>query len=165
MIAMALACSPKLLIADEPTTALDVTIQAQIMRLINKIQKEKDMSVLLITHDLGLVAETADKVAVMYCGKIVEYGNVFDIFENSKHPYLIGLKESIPRLDIEKDELFVIEGMVPNPLELPKGCKFADRCKEVKDICFKKEPTIKYFNNEHYVRCFLYTNESEKGDE
>lgn len=162
MIAMALACSPKLLIADEPTTALDVTIQAQIMRLINKIQKENGMSVLLITHDLGLVAETADKVAVMYCGKIVEYGNVYDIFENSKHPYLVGLKESIPRLDIEKDELFVIEGMVPNPLELPKGCKFADRCKNVMTICREKEPSIKYFNDEHYTRCFLYTNESEE---
>lgn len=162
MIAIALACSPKLLIADEPTTALDVTIQAQIMRLIEDIQKKIGMSVLLITHDLGLVAEVADKVAVMYCGKIVEYGNVFDIFENSKHPYLVGLKESIPRLDEEKDELYVIEGMVPNPLNLPVGCKFADRCTKSMAICKNAEPQATYAEKDHYVRCFLFSNEQEK---
>jgi peptide/nickel transport system ATP-binding protein/oligopeptide transport system ATP-binding protein len=167
VIAIALACNPKLLIADEPTTALDVTIQAQIINLIEEIQQKLGMAMLMITHDLGVVAETADKVAVMYCGKIVEYGRVNDIFYDSKHPYLQGLKKSMPRLDSEiVEELYVIEGMVPNPLNLPVGCKFADRCDYVMDICREKEPEAVYFGEEHYARCFLYndSNESGKGE-
>lgn len=167
LIAIALACNPKLLIADEPTTALDVTIQAQIINLVEEMQEKLGMAILMITHDLGVVAETADKVAVMYCGKIVEYGRVDDIFYDSKHPYLQGLKKSMPRLDSEKvEELYVIEGMVPNPLNLPVGCKFADRCEYVMEICRKKEPEAVYFGEEHYARCFLYngSNESGKGE-
>jgi oligopeptide/dipeptide ABC transporter ATP-binding protein len=158
MIAIALACNPKLLIADEPTTALDVTIQAQIINLMEEMQRKLGMAILMITHDLGVVAETADKVAVMYCGKIVEYGNVDDIFYNSKHPYLQGLKKSMPRLDTDNDDdLYVIEGMVPSPLNLPQGCKFADRCEYVMDICRQKEPEAVDFGNEHYAKCFLYS--------
>ncbi|WP_372712635.1 ABC transporter ATP-binding protein [Ilyobacter sp.] len=158
MIAIALACNPKLLIADEPTTALDVTIQAQIINLMEEMQRKLGMAILMITHDLGVVAETADKVAVMYCGKIVEYGNVEDIFYNSKHPYLQGLKKSMPRLDTDNDDdLYVIEGMVPSPLNLPQGCKFADRCEYVMDICRQKEPEAVDFGNEHYAKCFLYS--------
>lgn len=157
MIAIALACNPKLLIADEPTTALDVTIQAQIINLMEEMQKKLGMAILMITHDLGVVAETADKVAVMYCGKIVEYGNVDDIFHNSKHPYLQGLKKSMPRLDTDNDDLYVIEGMVPSPLNLPQGCKFADRCEHVMNICRQKEPEAVDFGNEHYAKCFLYS--------
>lgn len=162
MIAIALACNPKLLIADEPTTALDVTIQAQIINLVEEMQEKLGMAILMITHDLGVVAETADKVAVMYCGQIVEYGNVDDIFYDSKHPYLQGLKKSMPRLDTEEDEeLYVIEGMVPNPLNLPSGCKFASRCDHVMEICRKKEPGAVYFGKEHYARCFLYSDSKE----
>ena len=158
MIAIALACNPKLLIADEPTTALDVTIQAQIINLMEEMQRKLGMAILMITHDLGVVAETADKVAVMYCGKIVEYGNVDDIFYNSKHPYLQGLKKSMPRLDTDNDDdLYVIEGMVPSPLNIPQGCKFADRCEYVMDICRQKEPEAVDFGNEHYAKCFLYS--------
>ncbi|WP_319203210.1 ABC transporter ATP-binding protein [uncultured Ilyobacter sp.] len=162
VIAIALACNPKLLIADEPTTALDVTIQAQIINLVEEMQEKLGMAILMITHDLGVVAETADKVAVMYCGKIVEYGRVDDIFYDSKHPYLQGLKKSMPRLDSEIiEELYVIEGMVPNPLNLPVGCKFADRCDYVMEICRKKEPEAVYFGKEHYARCFLYNDSNE----
>ncbi|ADO83335.1 ABC transporter ATP-binding protein [Ilyobacter polytropus] len=162
VIAIALACNPKLLIADEPTTALDVTIQAQIINLVEEMQEKLGMAILMITHDLGVVAETANKVAVMYCGKIVEYGRVDDIFYDSKHPYLQGLKKSMPRLDSEKvEELYVIEGMVPNPLNLPVGCKFADRCEYVMEICRKKEPEAVYFGKEHYARCFLYSDSNE----
>ena len=160
VIAIALACNPKLLIADEPTTALDVTIQAQIISLIEDMQEKLGMAILMITHDLAVVAETADKVAVMYCGKIVEYGSVDDIFYESKHPYLQGLKKSMPRLDTDgDDDLYVIEGMVPNPLNLPVGCKFADRCEHVMDICREREPDAVYFGNDHYARCFLYEGE------
>jgi oligopeptide/dipeptide ABC transporter ATP-binding protein len=158
MIAIALACNPKLLIADEPTTALDVTIQAQIISLVEEMQEKLGMAILMITHDLGVVAETADKVAVMYCGKIVEYGNVDDIFYDSKHPYLQGLKKSMPRLDtVGDDELYVIEGMVPSSLNLPTGCKFADRCDHVMDICRQREPEAVDFGNDHWCRCFLYS--------
>ena len=156
MIAMALACSPTLLIADEPTSALDVTIQAQILRLIDELKKKHDMSVIMITHDLGVVAETADSVAVMYAGKIVEYGTVFEIFENAKHPYLEGLQRSIPRLDVEEDELYAIEGMVPNPTKLPEGCKFAPRCGKCMEKCTQEEPPLVYFSETHYARCWLY---------
>lgn len=161
MIAMALACNPALLIADEPTTALDVTIQAQVLTLIEDMQKKLNMSILLITHDLGVVAESADKVAVMYCGEIVEYGTVRDIFHNSKHPYLIALKKSIPHIDAEHEELYVIEGLIPDTRFDISGCKFADRCSSVMDICKKNRPGVTEFGNGHYTKCFLY-NQEEK---
>lgn len=158
MIAMALACSPTLLIADEPTSALDVTIQAQILRLINELKVRLGMSVVMITHDLGVVAETADSVAVMYAGKIVEYGTVYEIFDEARHPYLEGLQLSMPRLDDDSDELYAIEGMVPNPTNLPEGCKFAPRCVKCIDKCKTEEPPLVYFSETHYARCWLYEN-------
>ncbi len=143
MIAMALACQPTLLIADEPTTALDVTIQAQILTLIRNLQEETGISVLLITHDLGVVAEIADRVLVMYCGKIVEEGTVDELFENPLHPYTKGLMASVPELsEHSKRRLETIPGSVPNPLELPKGCNFCDRCPYASEECGEKEPVL-----------------------
>jgi peptide/nickel transport system ATP-binding protein len=158
MIAMALACSPKLMIADEPTTALDVTIQAQILELINRLQKDKGMSVILITHNLGVIAETAQKVAVMYAGRIVEYAEVKPIFGNPMHPYTQGLLKSIPRLDEDhtrKARLEAIPGLVPSLLELPKGCKFSNRCKYVFEKC-GEEPHLIEAEPGHLVRCWLH---------
>jgi peptide/nickel transport system ATP-binding protein len=158
MIAMALACSPKLMIADEPTTALDVTIQAQILELMNRLQKEKGMSVILITHNLGVIAETAQKVAVMYAGRIVEYAEVKPIFLNPMHPYTQGLLKSIPRLDEEharKARLEAIPGLVPSLLELPPGCKFSNRCKYVFEKC-GEEPQLIEAEPGHLVRCWLH---------
>jgi peptide/nickel transport system ATP-binding protein/oligopeptide transport system ATP-binding protein len=158
MIAMALACSPKLMIADEPTTALDVTIQAQILELMNRLQKEKGMSLILITHNLGVIAETARKVAVMYAGRIVEYTDVRPIFATPKHPYTQGLLKSIPRLDAHhgrKEKLEAIPGLVPSLLDLPVGCKFSNRCKYVFDRCVEEPPLLKPVPG-HLVRCWLY---------
>ena len=158
MIAMALACSPKLMIADEPTTALDVTIQAQILELISGLQKEKGMSVILITHNLGVIAETAQKVAIMYAGRIVEYTGVRPIYATPKHPYTQGLLQSIPRLDQDqgrKKRLEAIAGLVPSLLDLPKGCKFSNRCKFVFDRCIEEPPLIEAAPG-HLVRCWLY---------
>jgi peptide/nickel transport system ATP-binding protein/oligopeptide transport system ATP-binding protein len=158
MIAMALACSPKLMIADEPTTALDVTIQAQILELINRLQKDKGMSVILITHNLGVIAETAQKVAVMYAGRIVEYTEVKPIFGNPMHPYTQGLLKSIPRLDEDharKARLEAIPGLVPSLLELPPGCKFSNRCKYVFEKC-GEEPQLIEAESGHMVRCWLH---------
>ncbi len=158
MIAMALACSPKLMIADEPTTALDVTIQAQILELMNRLQKDKGMSVILITHNLGVIAETAQKVAVMYAGRIVEYAEVKPIFGQPMHPYTQGLLKSIPRLDEEharKARLEAIPGLVPSLLELPPGCKFSNRCKYVFDKC-GEEPQLIEAEPGHGVRCWLH---------
>jgi peptide/nickel transport system ATP-binding protein/oligopeptide transport system ATP-binding protein len=158
MIAMALACSPKLMIADEPTTALDVTIQAQILELINRLQRDKGMSVILITHNLGVIAETAQKVAVMYAGRVVEYAEVKPIFANPMHPYTQGLLKSIPRLDEDharKARLEAIPGLVPSLLDLPKGCKFSNRCKYVFDKC-GEEPALIEANPGHMVRCWLH---------
>jgi peptide/nickel transport system ATP-binding protein len=157
MIAMALACNPKLMIADEPTTALDVTIQAQILELINRLQQEKGMSVILITHNLGVIAETARKVAVMYAGRIVEYAAVDLLFGDPKHPYTQGLLKSIPRLDEEhgrKQKLETIPGLVPSLLDLPSGCKFSNRCQYVFDRC-KEEPRLIEADRGHFVRCWL----------
>ena len=128
MIAMALACEPSVLIADEPTTALDVTIQAQILELLRDLQESTSMGILLITHDLGVVAENADVVAVMYAGKIVEYAGVYELFDNPLHPYTRGLLACVPKLGHEDERLFTIPGMVPSPLKYPPGCRFADRC-------------------------------------
>lgn len=160
MIAMALACNPDLLIADEPTTALDVTIQAQILELINDLQKRLGMSVLFITHDLGVVRETCDYVAVMYLGKIVEYAHVKSIFNNPKHPYTVGLLNSIPPhdRDIEGD-LPVIKGAVPSPADMPKGCRFAPRCPFASDICNKRLPELATDEFGNQVRCWIYSDE------
>lgn len=154
MIAMALACNPKLLIADEPTTALDVTIQAQILELIKELREKIGMSVLLITHNLGVVAETADNVAVMYAGRIVEYGTVRDIFKNPLHPYTWGLLQAIPRLDTTRDRLLTIEGSVPDMVSLPTGCKFAPRCMFVTPECEKSEPNLDEITPGHLARCW-----------
>ncbi len=157
MIAMALACNPKLMIADEPTTALDVTIQAQILELMNRLQQEKGMSIILITHNLGVIAETARRVAVMYAGRIVEYTDVKSIFRSPKHPYTQGLLQSIPRLESEtrKGKLEAIPGLVPSLLELPAGCKFSNRCKYVFEKC-SEEPSLLEAAPGHLVRCWLY---------
>jgi len=158
MIAMALACSPQLMIADEPTTALDVTIQAQILELINQLKKQKGMSVILITHNLGVIAETAQKVAVMYAGRIVEYADVRPLFARPKHPYTQGLLKSIPRLDADhsrKEKLEAIPGLVPSLLDLPPGCKFSNRCKMVFEKC-KEEPPLIETEPGHRARCWLY---------
>lgn len=161
MIAMALACNPALLIADEPTSALDVTIQAQILRLIDDLKRRLGMAVIMITHDLGVVAETADRVAVMYAGQIVEYGLIKDIFDHPKHPYLIGLKRSMPTLESNEDELYAIPGMVPNPTHLPEGCKFAPRCDRCMVRCEVEEPPVTHFSPDHYARCWLYNEAQE----
>ena len=152
MIAMALVCRPLLLIADEPTTALDVTIQAQILELLNELQRELNMSVLLITHDLGVVAETCDRVAVMYAGKLVELAPVELLFEAPKHPYTHGLFGSLPALGVRKKKLAVIPGSVPSPLDFPSGCRFRTRCSMAQDIC-KQEPPLREIVTNHLSAC------------
>ncbi len=154
MIAMALACKPEILIADEPTTALDVTIQAQILTLMEQLKQETGTSILFITHDFGVVAEVCDDVVVMYCGRIVEKGNVYDIFANPSHPYTEGLLESIPKIGVHADELEVIPGNVPNPAHMPKGCKFSDRCKYCFERCLEEEPGFADLGNGHFSRCW-----------
>ena len=159
MIAMALACNPQLLIADEPTTALDVTIQAQIMQLMAKIKEETKTAIILITHDLGVVANLADEVSVMYAGKIVERATCDQIFEKPMHPYTYGLMQCIPKLDDDDTErLSVIEGMVPSFDDMPKGCAFCPRCKEAREICKQKMPELTEVEG-RMVRCFKYTQE------
>jgi oligopeptide/dipeptide ABC transporter ATP-binding protein len=164
MIAMALACDPELLIADEPTTALDVTIQAQILELLDELRRTRKLAVLLITHDLGVVAEVADRVCVMYTGKVVEESGVDELFEKPKHPYTQGLLRSVPKLtagDIAKAErLQTIEGVVPNPTELPDGCHFAPRCEFVMERCRHGEIPLFQLENNVKVRCVLYDDES-----
>jgi oligopeptide/dipeptide ABC transporter ATP-binding protein len=155
MIAMAMACNPRLLIADEPTTALDVTIQAQILDLMRKLAKENDMSILLITHDLGVVAEMCDYVVVMYAGEIVEQGTVRQIFKNPKHPYTIGLLNSIPKMTGTKTRLTPIQGNVPSLRNMPEGCRFAQRCLHATDVC-KKQPTHIQIEPEHTAKCWLH---------
>ena len=158
MIAMALACNPSLLIADEPTTALDVTIQAQIMALLNRLQRETGMAILLITHDLGIVAETADDVAVMYAGRVLEHADTRAIFKKKLHPYTQGLFKSLPQLSSKGKKLYSIAGVVPDLAMLPGGCRFWPRCPEVHDRCKKTEPELKHVNgdNNHKVACWLY---------
>ncbi len=153
MIAMALSCDPELLIADEPTTALDVTIQAQILDLMNTLKKERNMTIMIITHDLGVVAEFADQVIVMYAGKVVEQAGTREIFKFPQHPYTKGLLASIPRLDRETDKLAAIEGNVPSGLNLPPGCPFNNRCDEKFDECSRVEPELKTVRPGHKVRC------------
>lgn len=154
MIAMALSCNPKLLIADEPTTALDVTIQAQILELMKELKDEFNTAIMLITHDLGVVAEVCQRVAVMYAGKVVEYADVNTIFSRPQHPYTWGLLRSIPKLDGTVKRLPVIDGVVPNPLRLPAGCKFHPRCQFASDQCRQAEPEIRDLRPGHSVRCW-----------
>ena len=161
MIAMALACDPELLIADEPTTALDVTIQAQILDLINRLREKLGMAVLLITHDLGVVAETADKVVVMYCGRVVEQATVEQLFTKPLHPYTQGLLDSIPKMDEDRERLYMIKGIVPDPIHLPKGCSFADRCDKCMDKCREHMPKLAETEDGRKVRCFLVSDEVE----
>ncbi len=166
MIAMALALNPQLLIADEPTTALDVTIQAQILDLIRGLKEQMGTAVILITHDLGVVAEMADRVAVMYAGKIVETADVMTLFNSPKHPYTQGLIESVPVLGQEKDELAVIPGAVPNLIDLPTGCTFSERCLAREEygleICYHTMPELKSIgDNGHMARCWLYQDNEE----
>ena len=164
MIAMALACQPKLLIADEPTTALDVTIQAQILDLMRTLRKERGTAIVFITHDLGVVAEMADKVLVLYAGHAVEYNTVEKIFNSPKHPYTMGLLKSVPPVDKHIDFLPSIEGIVPTPGNMPKGCRFYPRCKNRMDICKNSEPK-EYNLEDGWVKCFLYSNLKEDKNE
>lgn len=153
MIALALACRPEVLIADEPTTALDVTIQAQILKLMRDLKEKTGTSIILITHDLGVVAEMADDIAVMYAGEIVEQGSTKDIFESPMHPYTQGLMKSIPRLDIDQDKLYTIRGTVPDLSNMPEGCRFCDRCEFATLRCKQEKPEL-LLHGSHFVRCF-----------
>ena len=156
MIAMALSCNPTLLIADEPTTALDVTIQAQILDLMRRLQKQYRMSIMLITHNLGVVSRMCDQVAVMYLGKIVEYTDVRTLFHRPAHPYTVGLMNSIPRLGRRKDRLVPIKGVVPDPRNIPAGCSFRERCPQASELCLK-DPPMASIGDDHLVRCWRHT--------
>jgi len=154
MISIALACNPEILIADEPSTALDVTVQAQILELINELQQELGMGVIIITHDLGVIAEVSKRVAVMYASKIVEYGDVIDIFAHPKHPYTIGLLSSIPNINKRKSRLSTIEGSVPFPTNFPKGCHFCTRCQFADEKCWNEEPPVVNISSSHTAACW-----------
>jgi oligopeptide/dipeptide ABC transporter ATP-binding protein len=154
MIAMALSCHPRLLLADEPTTALDVTIQAQILELIGELKQTREMAIILITHDLGVIAEMAERVVVMYAGKVVEEADVVSLFHQPLHPYTEGLLGSVPRLDQELDRLKVIEGVVPNPQEMPRGCRFHPRCFYANGVCQEKEPPLLEADTGRKVACW-----------
>ncbi|KAB2336842.1 ABC transporter ATP-binding protein [Cytobacillus depressus] len=156
MIAMAMSCNPKLLIADEPTTALDVTIQAQILDIMRNLREERGTSIMMITHDLGVVAEMCDRVVVMYAGRVVEETDVYSLFENPKHPYTKGLIGSVPVLGANADRLASIPGNVPTPKNMPKGCKFAPRCSAAMKVCWEREPELSKIEEKHSCRCFLY---------
>jgi peptide/nickel transport system ATP-binding protein len=162
MIAMAMVCDPKLIIADEPTTALDVTIQAQILDLMRDLKEKTDTSIMLITHDLGVVAEMCDRVIVMYAGQIVEEADVHTLFENPKHPYTIGLLDSIPDFEENREYLNSISGSVPLAHQMPKGCRFAPRCLHVKPICHEQQPEMIELDRNHNCRCWLYTEGDDK---
>ncbi|GEB32022.1 MULTISPECIES: ABC transporter ATP-binding protein [Brevibacillus] len=159
MIAMAMSCRPNLLIADEPTTALDVTIQAQILDVMKQLQADEHMSMLLITHDLGVVAEMCNRVVVMYAGRVVEEASVYDLFDEPKHPYTKGLIGSVPKIGQKRDRLDSVPGNVPTPNNMPKGCKFAPRCKEAMSICWEQEPAIAGVGENRFCRCWLYGEE------
>jgi peptide/nickel transport system ATP-binding protein len=162
MIAIALLCNPKLIVADEPTTALDVTIQAQILDLLRDIKGKINGSIMLITHDLGVVAEMADYVVVMYAGKVIEMGTAEDIFDNPLHPYTIGLQKSKPTVDQKVDELYCIPGFVPNPINMPNYCYFRDRCERCTEKCSGEYPQLVKVSPTHSVSCYLYNNSEEK---
>jgi oligopeptide/dipeptide ABC transporter ATP-binding protein len=159
MIGMAMVCKPELMIADEPTTALDVTIEAQILRLMRDMQQQQGTAIMMITHNLGIVAELCDYVYVMYAGRIMEQASVYDIFDRPMHPYTFGLLGSIPRLGEVKDRLYTIRGMVPNLLALPQGCRFCPRCDKAMQICLHREPELYDIGDGHKARCFLYDKE------
>jgi oligopeptide/dipeptide ABC transporter ATP-binding protein len=158
MIAMALACKPQVLVADEPTTALDVTIQAQILRLMMDMKDEFQASIILITHDLGIVAETSDNVMVMYAGQVVEYASCAQIFEKPLHPYTLGLLESIPKLSEDVKRLYTIKGSIPSATQFSSACRFADRCEKCFDRCTKEAPPLYEAEGGRKARCFLYDN-------
>jgi len=158
IIAIALACNPSLLIADEPTTALDVTIQAQVLEMMKDLRHEFNTSMIMITHDFGIVAETCDHVAIMYAGEIVESGTLRDIFKDAKHPYTIGLFGAIPNLEVETEFLFQIEGLMPDPMDLPTGCPFSPRCNYTEELCREQNPGKTVIpGDEHTVKCHIYT--------
>jgi len=162
VIAIALSCNPMLLIADEPTTALDVTIQAQVLALIEELQEKQDTSMIMITHDLGVVASTCDKVGIMYAGELVEFGTLEDIFDSEKHhPYTSGLFNAIPDLTVETKRLNAIDGLMPDPTMLPEGCAFAPRCHECMEICRKQKPGY-YQEGGHSIKCFLYVEQKQE---
>lgn len=159
MIAMAMSCKPELLIADEPTTALDVTIQAQILDLMKQLRGENDTTILMITHDLGVVSEICDRVIVMYAGTVIEEGKTKEVFNDPKHPYTEGLIQSMPKIGEEQSKLYSIPGQVPDPAHMPKGCKFAPRCPHVMDICKEKEPSLVTEADSRQNRCWLFQGE------
>ena len=162
MIAMELSCRPDLLIADEPTTALDVTVQAQVLTILEDLTRKSDVSVLFISHDLGVIAQLCDRIAVMYAGYIVEIASVWDIFSNPKHPYTQGLLQSIPRLDEETESLMAIAGVVPGLIEPPGGCRFHPRCSRKFSHCDREVPRLQELEMNHFVACHLYDNRGEK---
>ena len=161
IIAIALACNPTLLIADEPTTALDVTIQAQILHLMRDLKEERETSTILITHDLGIVADFCDKVAIVYAGEIVEYGSLEDIFDHPLHPYTIGLFGSLPSLSKDVKRLSPIPGMMPDPTRLPAGCAFCDRCSRKMEPCTEKNPSATEVSEGHFVKCHFFSGEAQ----
>lgn len=156
MIAMAVSCNPKLLIADEPTTALDVTIQAQILDIMKNLKDKLNTSIMLITHDLGVIAEMADYVIVMYAGKVVEEAPVIELFKNPMHPYTVGLLNSKPILNKDRERLYSIPGQVPNPIGMPENCYFSERCEKCLKLCKEKQPRLKQVSESHKVACWLY---------
>lgn len=162
VIAMALACNPELLIADEPTTALDVTIQAQVLEMMKELREKYNTSMLMITHDLGIVAEICDDVSVIYAGHVIEHGNLNDIFKNTRHPYTEGLFNSLPNLKDRQADLKPIKGLMPDPSDLPQGCAFCPRCDYAMDICKTQKPPRTYRNETHYVECHLYNKDNIK---
>ena len=162
VIAIALACSPSLLIADEPTTALDVTIQAQVLEMMKDLRNKLNTSMLMITHDLGIVAEICDTVSVIYGGRVIEHGSLDDVFNNTRHPYTEGLFRSLPNLDDRTSKLKPIKGLMPDPINLPEGCTFYPRCDYAMEICKTVKPSKVYRNDEHYVECHLYDENSVK---
>jgi len=155
MIAMALACNPNILIADEPGTALDVIVQAQVLRLMNELRKKLDLGMIMISHDLSIISETCDKLAIMYAGKLVELGDTFSMFKKPAHPYTQGLIAAFPSIYAPKQEMMALPGLPPNLLNPPKGCRFAPRCPYAMDICKKKTPQLKEVSTGHYVACYL----------
>lgn len=165
IIAIALVLNPKILLADEPTTALDVTIQAQVLDTIQALRKKLDMSMILITHDLGIVAQTCEQVAIIYGGEVVEYADIFTIFENRMHPYTQGLFNSIPKLNEDVNRLVPIEGLMPDPTNLPTGCKFCTRCQHATDRCREEHPEMIDVGNGHLVRCFRAENTNAGGEQ
>lgn len=162
VIAIALACSPSLLIADEPTTALDVTIQAQVLEMMKDLRNRLNTSMLMITHDLGIVAEICDTVSVIYGGRVIEHGTLDDVFNNTRHPYTEGLFRSLPNLDDRSSKLKPIKGLMPDPINLPEGCTFYPRCDYAMEICKTVKPSKVYRNDEHFVECHLYDENSVK---